>query len=99
MTEKQNNKSASPDLFGQTGAQGINEQDFESLLSRLEEIVKQMESGGMTLSESLKLFEEGSALLKRLTAMLGEVREKVLMLVEGEGGKPELEEYTGEDAR
>ena len=99
MAEKQKKASASTDLFGQTAPGGTNEQDFESLLSRLEEIVKQMESGGMTLSESLKLFEEGSAHLKRLTAMLGEVREKVLMLVEGEGGKAGLEEYTGEENR
>lgn len=36
---------------------------FEEAAARLEEIVGQMESGETPLEESLKLFEEGSALV------------------------------------
>jgi exodeoxyribonuclease VII small subunit len=97
MAEKKKKEAASSDLFvAQTDTRGTNEQDFESSLARLEEIVKEMEGGGMTLSESMKLFEEGSRHIRSLHVMLGVVREKVLMLVNGENGSPELKEYTGE---
>lgn len=100
MAEKRKNAkdtpAAAPDLFGGEAPGGTNERDFESLLARVEEIVKKMESGGMTLSESLELFEEGSRNLERLTSMLGAVREKVLLLVNGADGKPVLRDDTGE---
>lgn len=38
------------------------EMTFEAALSKLEQVVQKMESGETTLDESLKLFEEGTAL-------------------------------------
>ena len=35
---------------------------FEQSVTRLEEIVRQMENGDVALEEALKLFEEGTAL-------------------------------------
>ena len=35
------------------------EESFESLLDRLEEIVGKMENGGLSLDESMTLYEEG----------------------------------------
>ena len=35
---------------------------FEAAVTRLDEIVKQLEEGGESLDSSMKLFEEGSAL-------------------------------------
>ena len=35
------------------------EQSYEKSLARLEEITAQLESGGMELEDSLRLFEEG----------------------------------------
>ena len=83
------------DLFGEKGE--TSEQSFEELLARLEEIVNRMENGGLGLAESLKLFEEGTGLIKRLSAMLGDVREKVLMLVKNENGEQSLDDFTEED--
>ena len=40
---------------------------FESALSRLEEIVRAMESGSAALDSSLALFEEGVGLVKFCT--------------------------------
>ena len=37
---------------------------FEEALCRLEELVKKMEAGDMTLEESLKAFEEGTRLAR-----------------------------------
>ncbi len=63
--------------------------DFETTLARLEEIVEKMESGGLTLAESIACFEEGTALVDTLTAMLAEAREKVLKLVPNGAGRME----------
>ena len=47
-------------------------QSFETDLARLEEIVKSLEKGEVSLSDSMKLFEEGSALLRRCGDALDE---------------------------
>ncbi len=99
MSEKKLPDKTSPDLFEETSEpQDGLEQTFEEQLSRLEDIVKRMESGGLTLSESVKLYEEGSRHLERLTAMLNTVREKVMVLASTDEGKQELEDYTGENS-
>ena len=60
---------------------------FEAALSRLEEIVKQMESGSAPLDKSLALFEEGVALVKFCTGELDAAEQKVKKLTKGEGGE------------
>jgi exodeoxyribonuclease VII small subunit len=44
--------------------------DFEKALERLNEIVKTMESKALPLQEGIALFEEGSALIKKLEGAL-----------------------------
>ena len=63
--------------------------DFETILARLEEIVEKMESGGLTLAETIACFEEATAHVGTLTAMLAEAREKVLKLVPDGAGRTE----------
>ena len=55
--------------------------DFEKKLSRLEEIVVKMESGNLTLEESLKLFEEGVKNSRECQAQLSEAEAKVKVLL------------------
>ncbi len=43
---------------------------FDEQLEKLKSIVEKMEHGGLSLDESLKLFEEGIALSKRLLEIL-----------------------------
>ena len=50
---------------------------FEKAVARLEEIVAQMETGETTLEESLKLFEEGSALSSLCYRKLSEAEQKI----------------------
>jgi exodeoxyribonuclease VII small subunit len=52
-------------------------QTFEDSMKKLEELVKSMENGEVTLDESLKLFEEGSALAKKCQQNLKDVETKV----------------------
>ncbi len=61
---------------------------FEQSMERLEAIVKQLEKGEAPLSESLALFEEGTALISVCGKMLDEAEQKVVMLKKGENGEP-----------
>ena len=45
-------------------------QSFEQSMARLEQIVRAMERGDVPLEESLKLFEEGTALVRRCSGLL-----------------------------
>jgi exodeoxyribonuclease VII small subunit len=49
------------------------EKTYDEALRRLEELVAQLERGGKNLDETLAMFEEGTALLKRCQAELTEV--------------------------
>ena len=61
---------------------------FEQSLKRLEEIVKQMEQGNVSLEDSLKLFEEGTELAASCSAQLDTAELKVVRLMKGPDGKP-----------
>ena len=53
---------------------------YDEALRRLEELVSQLERGGKNLDETLAMFEEGTALLKRCQAELGEVEGRLAEL-------------------
>ncbi len=57
---------------------------FESSMKRLEEIVSLLEKGDAPLDDSLKLFEEGTALIKACSDMLDNAEQKVTILLKGE---------------
>ncbi len=62
--------------------------NFEQSLKRLDEIVKSLEKGDVSLSDSMSLFEEGTALIKNCGKMLDEAEQKVVMLRKGADGAP-----------
>ena len=68
----------------------MNEQNltFEESLVRLEQIVQAMESGKITLDESLKLFQEGTALIRGCEKLLDEAELRVTKVLAGEDGAP-----------
>jgi len=51
--------------------------DFASSLKKLEEIVKCLESGELSLEESLETFEEGIRLAKQLEAILDKADSRI----------------------
>jgi exodeoxyribonuclease VII small subunit len=57
---------------------------FEEALGRLEDIVKRMETGDMTLEESLKAFEEGIKLARLCSRKLDEAERRVEILLKQE---------------
>ena len=59
---------------------------FEEALSRLESIVKMLESGGAALDESLSVFEEGISLVKMCNEKLEAAEQRIEILTAGTDG-------------
>ena len=55
----------------------MSKEKFEEALEKLEEIVRRMEAGEMTLEESLKAFEEGIKLSRLCAKKLDEADRRV----------------------
>ncbi len=70
---------------------------FEDAMTRLEEIVQDLEKGDLSLEDSLKTFEEGMKLLKYSSNKLEEIEKKVTMLVRTDDGKLEQTPFEPEN--
>lgn len=66
--------------------------NFEKAFSRLEEILDKMNSGKVTLDESLKLYEEADLLISKSSAKLHSVEERIETLIKKRNGELELDE-------
>ena len=64
------------------------ELSFEQSLKRLEEIVGALEKGDVSLSNSMAMFEEGTALIRGCTGMLDAAEQQVVRLKKGADGAP-----------
>ena len=58
---------------------------FEELYRRLEETVAKLERGGLSLEESITLYEEGMELAKRCQAVLDTAEQRITRLRESFG--------------
>lgn len=70
---------------------------FDSALTQLQQVVKSLESGELSLEDSLKAFEKGVALSRACQAQLSAADQKVEQLVRGTepGSAPELAPFGG----
>ncbi len=73
------------------------EKKFEAALGRLEEIVKELESGDLPLERSLKLFEEGTKLARVCNKRLEEAERKVEILLKDKSGNIKAEPFDEEE--
>jgi exodeoxyribonuclease VII small subunit len=73
--------------------------DFEKSLAELEQIVTQMESGELSLDESLKQFERGVSLARSCQTALQAAEQKVEILLKKSGAKHSFEtaSFTNDD--
>ncbi len=67
---------------------------FEENLQRLEAIVRAMERGDVALEESLKLFQEGTELVRACGKLLDEAQLQVKKVMTAADGSPVLEDFT-----
>jgi exodeoxyribonuclease VII small subunit len=65
--------------------------DFEQSMKRLETIVEELESGELTLEDSIARYEEGIQLSRRLQQVLDASEKRIERLVEKEGAAPSTE--------
>jgi|GEM_PF-4726530 len=67
--------------------------NFEQLLVALEEIIKNMESGTLSMEASIKSFEDGVDLLNKCQNILKNAEQKVQILA-SDDRSTELQRYT-----
>jgi exodeoxyribonuclease VII small subunit len=60
---------------------------FEQAYTRLEQVLEKMNSGKVSLDESLKLFEEADGLIASCNKKLVEAEQKIEILVKGRNGE------------
>ena len=66
---------------------------FETALEELEQVVEQLETGELSLEDSLEAFEKGVGLVKFCGQKLDEVEKKVDLLVKDKEGKLHLKAF------
>ena len=76
-----------------------NTASFEESMKRLETIVEELESGELSLEDSIARYEEGVKLSRGLTAQLDDAEKRIERLAEHEGEEPTTQpmEMGGED--
>ena len=68
---------------------------FEELYRELEETVRRLEAGDLTLDESLALFERGTALAEQCNVLLDSAELRVRQLVTRADGSMEAQPFEG----
>ncbi|MDP2602857.1 MAG: exodeoxyribonuclease VII small subunit [Deltaproteobacteria bacterium] len=69
---------------------------FEAALEELEQVVEQLESGDLSLEDSLAAFEKGVGLVKLCNEKLTEVEKKVELLIKDKEGKLQLKPFAAD---
>ena len=73
--------------------------DFEQNIKDLEEVVRQLEGGNVSLDDLLKLFEKGVGLAKSCNAQLDGAEQKINMLIQNKTTGEMIETpFVGDDA-
>lgn len=71
-------------------------QTFEASMARLEQIVRAMERGDVALEESLKLFQEGTELVKNCQKLLDNAQLQIKKITTAPDGSPVEEDFQDE---
>ena len=71
-------------------------QTFEASMARLEQIVRAMERGDVALEESLKLFQEGTELVRNCQKLLDDAQLQIKKIMTAEDGSPIEEDFQDE---
>lgn len=66
---------------------------YEQSLKELEDVVKRLETGNLSLEESLQLYERGVSLTKYCTGLLDQAERRILILSKNQAGELQEEEF------
>lgn len=69
------------------------DKSFEEMMQDLEQIAKELESGNLSLDESVKKFEEGMELSKECSKILESAEKKISILVKDNDNQITEEEF------
>ena len=69
---------------------------FEQNMARLEQIVRAMKRGDVALEESLKMFQEGTELVRSCSKLLDEAQLQVKKIMTAPDGSPVEEDFVDE---
>ena len=63
----------------------VENKNFEEMMKDLENIAKDLESGDLSLDDSVKKFEEGMKIAKQCNTILDDAEKKITILLEKDG--------------
>ncbi len=75
------------------------EESYDAIVARLERVVADLESGQLTLEQSIERFAEGVRLAKDASRKLDDAERRVEMLVRGADGEDEVVPLAPEGGR
>lgn len=70
---------------------------FEDQMQKLEEIVKQLENGNLSLQESIDRFKEGVELSKEMEQTLSEAQKSIASIIDENGNLKDFTEPTADE--
>ena len=68
----------------------VSNKNFESAMEEIEQVVEQIESGELSLEESLAAYEKGVGLVKFCYQKLNEVEKRIEFLVKDKEGRLQM---------
>lgn len=72
------------------------DENFEELMTELEEITSKLESEKLSLDESMKLFEKGIEISKKCNTKLENAEKKITVLLNAESDNMTEEDFSAE---
>jgi len=73
-----------------------NDKKFEDMMKDLEQIARDLESGELSLDESVKKFEEGMEISKSCSKILEDAEKKISILIKDSNGNITEENFSAE---
>ena len=74
----------------------MSKENFEETMTKLEEIVTELENGNLNLDDSVVKFEEGMNISKECSKMLENAEKKITILLNDENGEKKEENFETE---
>ena len=60
---------------------------FDQVIEQMQQVVQKLENGDLSLEDSLKIYEQGVALNKRGQELLGQIENRIEVLLQTTSGK------------